>query len=189
MRPSNSTVAPPRSVLVFTAALAQRWAWRPWPRSTERCTGGRRSTGCGSVRCVAHAGGRADHLVIRFRYRDEIEALDLFEAVLAPVLFAFAGWVVVALVAVANLVVRGVLHRNRPVKAAFNVAQWMAAAGVGAWCCRRCAEGQGLTGTTSGPSCAALVVMLLVNHLAFSTVIALAQGQSLRRACWSAFAS
>jgi PAS domain S-box-containing protein len=117
---------------------------------------------------------------VRFRYRDEVEALDLFEAVLAPVLFAFAGWAVVAMVVVAN-VIEGLLRRNEPVKAAFNVAQWTAAAGVGALVLSSLRTGSALTGHNVAALVAALAVVLVLNHLSFLTVVALSQRHSLWR--------
>src|SRR6266700_1807203 len=89
----------PRSVLVFTTALAAvgltmgalATALFPTPATDWVLIP--------VVIGVLMAGG---YYQIRFRSRDEIEALDLFEAVLAPILFAFSGIVVVGAVIVAN---------------------------------------------------------------------------------------
>src|SRR5688572_17537241 len=58
----------------------------------------------------------AEYLFVRFRYRGDVNALNLVESVLAPLLFAFPGAVAVATVAAAQ-VVGGALRRNEPVKA------------------------------------------------------------------------
>jgi PAS domain S-box-containing protein len=122
------------------------------------------------------AGG---YLAVQFRYRDEVEALDLFEAVLALALFAFPGWSVVAMVAVANILSEG-LHGHRSIKGAFNVAQWTAAAGAGTLVFSALRGGEQLTWHNVGALVAALGVVMLINHLAFATVIALAQRHSIR---------
>src|SRR4051794_6810385 len=114
------------------------------------------------------------YFVIRFRYRDDTEGLDLSEAILVPVLFAFPGWIVVVMVAVANTIAER-LHRDPPVKAVFNVSQWTAAAGCGALVLADLRDGQALTWHNVGALVAAMVVVLVVSHLAVSTVVALAQ--------------
>jgi PAS domain S-box-containing protein len=126
---------------------------------------------------VLTAGG---YFQIRFRYREEIEALDLFEAVLAPILFAFSGIVAVGAVIASNIIAE-VLHRNTRVKGAFNVAQLAAGTGVGALVLAALRDGTALTWDNVAVLMAALVVMLVVSHLAFSTVVALSQRHSLRQ--------
>jgi PAS domain S-box-containing protein len=125
---------------------------------------------------VLVAGG---YFQIRFRYRDEIEALDLFEAVLAPILFAFSGVVAVGAVIASNTIAE-ILHRNTRVKGAFNVAQLAAGTGLGALLLAALRDGTTLTWHNVAALMAALVVMLVVSHLAFSTVVALAQRHSVR---------
>lgn len=117
---------------------------------------------------------------IQFRYKEEIEALDLFEAVLTPVLFAFPGWAVVGMVVAANVASER-MHRNQPVKAAFNVAQWSAAAGCAALTLSALRTGPALTWHNAAALAVALAVLLAVNHLATSFVIALSQGGTLRQ--------
>ncbi|MBV8234659.1 MAG: PAS domain S-box protein [Acidimicrobiia bacterium] len=118
---------------------------------------------------------------IRFRYRDEVEALDLFEAALAPVLFAVAGWLVVPMVVVANGI-EAVLRRNKRLKGTFNVAQWAAAAGVGALVLASLRHGTALSGHNVAALVITLGVVLLMNHLAFTAVVAIVQRHSLRQA-------
>ncbi|HZQ87027.1 MAG TPA: ATP-binding protein [Acidimicrobiales bacterium] len=121
----------------------------------------------------------AGYLIIRFQYRDDIEALDLFEAALAPVIFAFPGFVAVALAGLAKTIVGG-LHRNRSIKAAFNVAQWMMAAAVGSLVYDVARHGRGATGRNVSAIVLALAALSLVNHLALATVIGLSQRRPLR---------
>ena len=70
-------------------------------------------------------------LNLEYWYRGHIDAFDHFEAALVPALYFLPPWQVVVLAAVAK-VLSQVRRRVRPVKAAFNVAQWSAAAAVGA---------------------------------------------------------
>ncbi len=118
---------------------------------------------------------------IRFRYRDETEALDLFEAALIPVVFAYSGLVVVSLVVLAN-VFEGTLRRNAPLKGAFNVAQWAAAAGVGSLVYSALRTGGALDGHNIAALAGAMIVVLVVNHVAFTAVVAIAHTDSLESA-------
>src|SRR5207244_3510065 len=88
------------------------------------------------------------------------------------------GWVVVVAVFVAN-VVEAILHGNDRLKGAFNVAQWAAATGAGALVLAALRQGQQLNWQNVGALVAAFAVVLLVNHLAFSTVVALAPASAL----------
>ena len=67
---------------------------------------------------------------ITYHYQGQSDSLDHFEVVLAPALFFVPGSQVVALVAVAKALSQ-LGQRVEPVKAAFNVAQWTAAAAAG----------------------------------------------------------
>jgi PAS domain S-box-containing protein len=122
------------------------------------------------------AGG---YFVVRFRFRDDTEGLDLSEAILAPVLFAFPGWLAIVMVVVANAIAER-LHRDPPVKAAFNVSQWAAASGCGALVLASLRDGQALTWHNLGALVAAMVVVLVVSHVAVSSVVALAQHLPVR---------
>jgi len=73
----------------------------------------------------------AGSLNLEYWYRGHIDAIDHFEAALVPALYFLPPWQVVVLAAVAK-VLSQVRRRVRPVKAAFNVGQWSAAAAVGA---------------------------------------------------------
>jgi PAS domain S-box-containing protein len=122
----------------------------------------------------------AEYFFVRFRYRGEVNALNLVEAVLAPLLFAFPGGAVVGSV-VAAQVAGSILRRNNSVKSAFNVAQWSIAAGAGSIVLAGLADHAGVTGRTVAALLAALVGVGLVNQVAFTLVVAIASRQPLRR--------
>jgi PAS domain S-box-containing protein len=122
----------------------------------------------------------AAYLILRFQFRDDVLALDLFEAVLAPALFVLPTPVLVALVATA-LGVANVLRRNQTVKACFNVAQWATAAAAGSAVFRALSPGTGLSSRSLADLLLAMVAVTVVNNLALSIVIRLAQHEPLRR--------
>jgi PAS domain S-box-containing protein len=95
--------------------------------------------------------------------------------------FAFPGFVAVGMVGVAKAIAGG-LHRNRSIKAAFNVAQWMAAAGVGSLVFNAAHHGRAATGRNVGALVLGLVALSTVNHLALATVLSLSQRRPLREA-------
>jgi hypothetical protein len=67
---------------------------------------------------------------LQFQYRDQVDALDLFEAILTPAVLVLPPLQAVAVVGVVIAVTEGI-QRIHPVKASFNVAQWMAATAAG----------------------------------------------------------
>lgn len=122
----------------------------------------------------------AEWLSVRFRYRGEVNALNLVEAVLTPLIASFPVAAVIAAIALAQLLT-GALRRNSPVKVAFNAAQWAVAAGVGTALLA-------LTGTDPSfgvPNLAmvvaALFVVGVVNQTCFTTVVSLADDVPMRR--------
>lgn len=121
----------------------------------------------------------AAYLILRFQYRDDVMALDLFEAVLVPALVVLPSSVLVAVV-VAALAAANILRRNQTIKACFNVAQWALAAAVGSAVYHSLASGEGLTTRTLLALLAALVVVSIVQHLSFMVVLRLARSASLR---------
>lgn len=122
----------------------------------------------------------AEYLFVRFRYRGDVNALNLVESVLAPLLFAFPGAVAVATVAGTQLV-GGALRRNRPVKALFNVAQWSLATGVGAATLALLDRGDGVTPENLAAMLVVLAVVGAVNQLAFATVLGFVNRRPLPR--------
>lgn len=118
-----------------------------------------------------------EYLFVRFRYGGEISTINMVEAVLAPMLFAFPAPVVVATVAVTQ-VVGAVLRRNASVKGAFNVAQWSLAAAVGAAVMSTADAPAAFTTARVAALIVALAVVGLVNHLSFAGVLALVNHRS-----------
>ena len=76
--------------------------------------------------------GAAGFSTVEIQFRDQGDALDLFEAVLAPAIFLLPPLTVVLVVALAQGLSES-LQRIQPTKACFNVAQWMSAAAAGSF--------------------------------------------------------
>ena len=112
--------------------------------------------------------------MLRFHYRKDVLSLNLFEAVLAPLLFAFSGPTAMLAVAASQVAV-GFLGRNKPLKAAFNVAQWTLAAGVGSLTYHALRSGSLLSARNMAVLVVAMVGVAIVNQLAFAAVIRFAQ--------------
>jgi diguanylate cyclase (GGDEF)-like protein/PAS domain S-box-containing protein len=118
-------------------------------------------------------------LNLEYFFRKEVDAIDQFEAALAPAVFFLPAPLVVCLAAAAKALsqaIRGV----HPTRALFNVAQWSAAAAAA------CLTFGALRGTGPldagdlGPLTLAMVVVALVNQVALLTVIVLAQRPAIR---------
>ena len=112
---------------------------------------------------------------IRFYHRDEVDAINVMEGVLLPLVAATSGWPLVVTCAVA-LVVGDMIHRNPLLKSVFNVSQWTLAASLGSLALHALD-----TGTAPSPAgVAALVLAVLVmsaaNTVTMSGVLALAGG-------------
>lgn len=120
----------------------------------------------------------AEFLFVRFRYGGEVNALNLFEAALAPVVWAYPPVAAVAIVAVAQ-VMGNVLRRNAPLKASFNVAQWTLAAAIAAATVHAIAPAPGVTLRGVVALVVAMAVVALVNQSCFATVLALSNRESL----------
>jgi PAS domain S-box-containing protein len=122
----------------------------------------------------------AESLMLRYRYRDNIDGRNLFEAVLAPLIFAYPAVAVMATVALAQAI-NGSFRKNQPIKAAFNVAQWTLAAGVGSLIFSELRSSTAVTPRNIMVLVVALVAVMVVNQVAFTYVIHLAQREPLRR--------
>jgi len=121
----------------------------------------------------------ASMLVVRFRSGHDVDSVTLVEAVLAPLLFAFAGPQAVVATTTAA-VVTAVLRRTSLQKSAFNVAQWSLAVASGSWVVALVGGGAGLGARDVGAVVLGLVAVWLVNHLAFITVLVLASQRPAR---------
>jgi PAS domain S-box-containing protein len=121
----------------------------------------------------------AEYFMVRFTFRGEVMGITLFEAMLAPLLFVAPGIQVVALVATAEII-SAVLHRDRPLKASFNVAQWVIAAGLGSTVFHAIATGSGLSPRNTLALVVGMSVIAVTNLVLFTEVMRLAQGRALR---------
>jgi len=114
-------------------------------------------------------------LHVEFQYRDEVVAIDLFEAVLIPSVLVLSGVEVVLAVGLSVAVSEGVM-RIQPVKACFNVAQWMSTAAAGSLVIHAADAGTAPSGRNLAALTAATLVISAVNLGAFVTVLWLAGG-------------
>ena len=121
----------------------------------------------------------AEYFQIRFQYRDDVMALNPFDAVIAPLIVSFPPAVVIVAVALAQAIA-AVLRRNQRLKASFNVAQWAVAAGLGSLLYRGVGGDAGLSHSDMLALVGALSTMAVVNTITFAVVIRLAQHQPVR---------
>lgn len=119
----------------------------------------------------------AEFLFVRFRYGGEINALNLFEAGLAPLMWAFPPEAVLGAVAAAQLV-GNLLRRNEPVKAAFNIAQWTLAAAAAVATMTALGPPGGITVHGIAVLLAGLVVVTFVNQTCFALVLAISNRET-----------
>jgi PAS domain S-box-containing protein len=120
----------------------------------------------------------ASLLVVRFRAGVQEDSVTLVEAVLAVLLFGYAGPQAV-LVTVTAAALTALSRRTSLDKSAFNVAQWAFAVSVGSTVTTAVADGagvsvRGLVGLVLG-----LTVLWTANTLAFTAVLVLANGRRL----------
>jgi diguanylate cyclase (GGDEF)-like protein/PAS domain S-box-containing protein len=116
---------------------------------------------------------------LQFQWRDQGDALDLFEAVLVPAIFVLPPLEAVLVVGAAQALSEA-LQRIHPVKASFNVAQWMAATAAGSLVLAALRDG-GQPPTTRDllALAVAMAVTMVVNDLALIGVLWLAGPQPI----------
>jgi hypothetical protein len=116
---------------------------------------------------------------LQFQWSEQGNAEDLFEAILAPTIFVLPPLAAVLVVGAAQTLSEG-LQRIHPVKAAFNVAQWMAAAAAGSIVLSALRD-QAVPPTTRDllALAAAMVATTAVNVLAFVGILWLSGSESL----------
>lgn len=120
----------------------------------------------------------ASLLVVRFRAGVQEDSVTLVEAVLAVLLFGYAGPQAV-LVTVAAAALTAVGRRTSLDKSAFNVAQWAFAVSLGSTVTSAVAAGAGVSVRGLVGLVAGLTVLWTANTLAFTTVLVLANGRRL----------
>ncbi|MFN2613892.1 MAG: SpoIIE family protein phosphatase [Actinomycetota bacterium] len=121
----------------------------------------------------------SEYLFVRFRHGGQVNALNLMEAPLPVLLFAFSLHPVMIVVAASQLA-GGILRRNQPVKAIFNIAQWTVGAALGRLAFEAIADPHRSLGTSIAAAFIAVAAVACFNHLAFSVVLALANRRSIR---------
>ena len=119
----------------------------------------------------------AGSLQVTYQYKGDVEALDLTEAVLMPVVFLAPGPGAIVVMASAKLVSQ--LHlKVAGVKLAFNVAQWAFVAAVCSALYVRLGTARG-DGRDLAMLAVAVVGGMVFNHVAVAEVIALATSRPL----------
>jgi PAS domain S-box-containing protein len=113
-----------------------------------------------------------ESLQVEFKYGGDVRAVDVFEAVLAPVLLTFAGPFAVLLAVVSKAISQHRLGIVR-VKAAFNVAQWAAAVGVASLVYRSLAGDRAGETSTLPALVLALLAFAVTNEVAMAVVLRL----------------
>src|SRR3954453_8164135 len=115
---------------------------------------------------------------VRYYHHDEVDALNLMEGMLAPLIFTAGGTTVIVVCAV-GLIIGDAVRRNPFVKTAFNVSQGGLAARLGSLVLhglRPYTHGQG---ELLGALLLALLTMSLVNLLALSGVLTVVAGSPI----------
>jgi PAS domain S-box-containing protein len=120
------------------------------------------------------------YLVLHYRYQGHVEAIDLIEASLAPAIVALQPAIAI-LVATSGVATANLLHRNHPVKAAFNVAQAATSCGIATVIYAALRSGPGLSERNAAALCIGLFTMALFTHLSITIVIVFSKRQPLRR--------
>ena len=116
----------------------------------------------------------AECLIVRVHIRGQVLAITLFEAALAPLLFSAPMIAVIGCVAVAETIT-GFVRKNQPVKHAFNVAQFTAAAAVGSIVFQTLRHGASASSWNLLALTIAMTTVAAVNIVTLSTVITLAE--------------
>ena len=120
----------------------------------------------------------AEYLIVRVHYRNQVMAITLFEAALAPLLFTAPTVAIIAVVLVAEALT-GILRRNAPVKAAFNLVQFTGAAALGCVVFNALHHGAASTPWNLFSLAIAMTALAVFNVITLTTVICLAERQPL----------
>src|SRR3954447_5494215 len=119
-----------------------------------------------------------EYLQIRYYHHDEVDALNLVEGMLAPVIFTCSG-AGVALITAAGLALGNLLRRNDAVKVVFNMSQWVLAASVGSLVLHALRPYATSPSDMLGVLAIALLAMSLVNVIALSGVLTVVAGSPI----------
>ena len=118
----------------------------------------------------------AEYLIVRVQYRNQVVAITLFEAALAPLLFTAPTMAVVAVVLLAEAIT-GFLRKNTPMKAAFNLVQFTTAAALGSVVFNALRHGTGPSPWNLVTLAVAMTALAVLNVVTLTTVICLAERQ------------
>ena len=129
---------------------------------------------------LAVALGLAESLQVEFTYGSDVRAVDVVEAVLAPVLLLFAGPVAVLLAVTSKVVSQQRLGVERT-KVIFNVSQWAAAVAVASLVYRGLAGGQAGEVSSLPALIGGLLAFAVTNELAVAVVLCIVRDASPTR--------
>ena len=160
-----------RGVVAFTATLAAAAVALGTFTSAEPVTSGNGLAALALLLPLAVAGS----LQVSYRYKGHVDAFDLTEAVLMPVVFLIPGPGAVV-IAVAGKLLSQLHLKVAGVKLAFNVAQWGCVAAVVSLFYDRLGSGRG-DGRDLAALGTATAVGMVCNHAAVAEVIALASSR------------
>jgi PAS domain S-box-containing protein len=162
-----------RGVLTFTAALAAGAVVCGVLGARDGMSTGDGAAALALLLPLVVAGS----LQVSYQYKGHVDAFDLTEAVLMPVLFLVPGPGAIV-IAVAGKLLSQLHLKVAGVKLAFNVAQWGCVAGVVSLVYLRLGTGRG-DGRDLLALGAATAVGMVANHGAVATVISLASSRPL----------
>jgi diguanylate cyclase (GGDEF)-like protein/PAS domain S-box-containing protein len=123
----------------------------------------------------------AGYAELKYQYRQSSASLNLFEAVLATVVFVQPGLAAVVMAGAAQVLAESA-RRIHPRKAAFNVAQWMFATAVGSLVLELLRDGTGPSARDLPALVLAMLTLSAANFLALVGVLCLDQRQPFRQA-------
>lgn len=112
---------------------------------------------------------------IRFYHHDEVDAINVMEGLLLPLVAVTSGWPLIVTCAVA-LLVGDMIHRNQLLKSVFNVSQWTLAASLGSLALHGLHAGSAPSPAGVGALVLTVLVMSATNIVTMSGVLALAGG-------------
>jgi PAS domain S-box-containing protein len=117
-------------------------------------------------------------LQLRYFHHDEVDALTLVEGMFAPLIFCGSGLDTVVAVA-GGLAVASLIRRNGVVKSAFNIAQWVVSASMGALAFHASGAGTGAASTDILALVGAMLAVGIVNQILISGVLWCSAGHPL----------
>jgi len=123
----------------------------------------------------------AGYSELKYQYRQSSASLDLFEAVLATVVFVLPGLAAVVMAGAAQVLAESA-RRIHPLKAAFNVTQWMFATAIGSLVLELLRDGTQPRASDLPALVLAMLALSAANFLALVGVLCLDERQPFTRA-------